>query len=60
MSIAATVLELLRKSRRGHILPPPAGRGLKELSNALLRSAVALLVPEFFVSLSKNAEIDQI
>ena len=30
VSISATVLELLRKSRRGQILPPPpAGRGLK-------------------------------
>ena len=29
MSISAAVLELFRKSRRGQILPPPAGRGLK-------------------------------
>ena len=32
----------------------------KELSNALLRSTVAVLVPELCVSLSKNVEIGQI
>ena len=35
-------------------------RALKELSNALLRSTVALLVPELCASLSKNVEIGQI
>ena len=40
----------------GHI----SERTLKELSNALLRSTVALLVPELRASLSKNVEIDQI
>ena len=35
-------------------------RALKELSNALLRSTVALLVPELCASLSKNVEIDRI
>ena len=35
-------------------------RALKELSNALLRSTVSLLVPELCASLSKNVEIGQI
>ena len=35
-------------------------RRLKELSNALSRSTVALLVPELCASLSKNVEIGQI
>ena len=35
-------------------------RTLKELSNALLRSTVALLVPELCASLSKNVETGQI
>ena len=35
-------------------------RALKELSNALLRSTVAFLVPELCASLSKNVEIGQI
>ena len=35
-------------------------RALKELSNALLRSAVALLVSELCASLSKNVKIGQI
>ena len=35
-------------------------RALKGLSNALLRSTVALLVPELYASLSKNVEIGQI
>ena len=35
-------------------------RALTELSNALLRGAVALLVTELCASLSKNVKIDKI
>ena len=40
----------------GHV----SERALKELSNALLRSTVALLIPELCASLLKNVEIGQI
>ena len=40
----------------GHV----SERTLKELSNTILHSTVALLVPQLCASLSKNVEIDQI
>ena len=51
-ALSAAVFELFTKNPWGGVQTPPlAGRGLKELSNALFRGAVALLVSEFYADL---------
>ena len=48
-SISVTKRKLFTKNRGGvgSDPPPPGGRGLKELSNALFHGAVGLLVPDY-------------
>ena len=58
-ALRAAVFKLFTKNLMGGCsnTPPPAGRGLKELSIAILHSTVALLVPELCASLSKIGQL---